>query len=197
LHLPEVTLSRPIVIHVLRPYANEDEYLAHEALSIDSKSMLLFEQPALPVDSEIVFDVQLGNGQKPIRAEAKVVGYVAATSEQPAGLRVRFKRFGAATKAFIDRAVSAGRASSLPVEPARASLRSSFSESPSALSVASSPPPSASGSPSETDAPELPVAGDLRNLNETSGIHQKALMPVAAPADREALLARLRERRAS
>src|SRR5882724_11899582 len=100
-------LSSPIVIHVLRPYANEDEYLAHERASIDAKSMLLIDQPALPAETPIVFDIQLANGQKPIRAEAKVIGYVAASAGNPAGLRVRFKRFGAATKAFIDRAVSA------------------------------------------------------------------------------------------
>src|SRR5690349_5633146 len=99
-------VSAPNVIHVVRPYASEDEYLAHEAWSIDARGMLLIDQGPLPADTPIVFDVQIQGGHKPIRAEAKVVGAVAATSSRPGGLRVRFKRFGTATKAFIDRAIA-------------------------------------------------------------------------------------------
>lgn len=106
-----------LVIHVLRPYASEEEYLANERFSIDSKSMLLIDQAPLPLETPIIFDVQLENGQKPIRAEAKVIGYVEPSPEKPGGLRVRFKRFGAATKAFIERAV---QARAQPERPSRA-----------------------------------------------------------------------------
>lgn len=170
-------MSSPIVIHVLRPYANEDEYLAHERSSIDSKSMLLIEQPALPAETPIVFDIQLANGHKPIRAEGKVIGYVAASADNPAGLRVRFKRFGAATKAFIDRAVSAPAAISVALAE-----RSAVPVEPSAVPVEAS---AVSGEPPLT--PRAP--------SETSGIHRKVL-PVSAPLDRDALLARLRGRKA-
>ena len=44
-------------------------------------------------ETAVVFDVCLSNGEKPIRAEGKVVAHEAN------GLRVRFKRYGAATKA--------------------------------------------------------------------------------------------------
>ncbi len=164
-------MSSPIVIHVLRPYANEDEYLAHERSSIDSKSMLLIDQPALPAETPIVFDIQLANGHKPIRAEGKVIGYVAASADNPAGLRVRFKRFGAATKAFIDRAISAPAGISVALAE-----RSAVRVEPSTVS----------GEP-----PVTPTAP-----SETSGIHRKGL-PVTAPLNRDALLARLRERKAS
>jgi hypothetical protein len=175
-------LSSPIVIHVLRPYANEDEYLARERSSIDSKSMLLIDQPALPVETQIVFDVQLANGHKPIRAEGKVIGYVEASARNPAGLRVRFKRFGAATKAFIDRAISAAPVISAP--PAE----------PPLISVTPAEPPPA---PFELSvSPTLPSATETESSSsETSGIHRKVL-PVSAPRDREALLARLRGRKA-
>src|SRR4051812_29191167 len=93
-----------MVIRVPRPYADEEEYLASERFSIDLKSMLLIDQPLLALDTLIVFEIQLENGQKPIRAEAKVIGNVAPTSETPGGVRVRFTRFGVATKAFIERA---------------------------------------------------------------------------------------------
>ncbi|HEY5372371.1 MAG TPA: hypothetical protein VIK01_01735 [Polyangiaceae bacterium] len=164
-------MSSPIVIHVLRPYANEDEYLAHERSSIDSKSMLLIDQPALPADTAIVFDVQLANGHKPIRAEGKVIGYADASANSPAGLRVRFKRFGAATKAFIDRAISAPVIAALPVIAAP-------SAAPSEVAVSAGAPPATAPASSEA-----------------SGIHRKVL-PVSVPRDRDALLARLRGRKA-
>jgi hypothetical protein len=167
-------LSSPIVIHVLRPYANEDEYLAHERSSIDSKSMLLIDQPALPAETPIVFDVQLTSGHKPIRAEAKVIGYVEASADNPAGLRVRFKRFGAATKAFIDRALAAP-----PV----------LTETPF---VSAAEPPAAP--PALSASAVAPPATESAS-SQTSGIHRKVL-PVSAPRDREALLARLRGRKA-
>jgi hypothetical protein len=46
-----------------------------------------------------------------------VIGAVAAQGGRPGGLRVRFKRFGAATKAFIDRAVNRGVMAERAPEP--------------------------------------------------------------------------------
>ncbi len=173
-------MSSPIVIHVLRPYASEDEYLAHERFSIEAKTMLLIEQPALPANTAVVFDVALTNGQKPIRAEGKVIGYVPANGANPGGLRVRFKRYGAATKAFIDRAVGASGAIDA-------------SETASGVSGASLAPEA------ETSASLLPEAepgASAVPVAESSGVHRKVALPVAAPLNREALLARLRDRRA-
>ena len=168
-------LSSPIVIHIQRPYANEEEYLAHERFSIEAKSMLLIDQPALPLDTAIVFDVTLDNGQKPIRAEAKVVGYVEPEGAQPGGLRVRFRRFGAATKAFIDRAVNGAPA---PVP----NTQLSHAAAEVAINVAA-------------PAPALVQTSDANEAEEASGIHRKTATRVAPPANREALLARLRGRR--
>jgi len=178
------------VIHVLRPYANEEEYLASERFSIDSKSMLLIDQPPLPVETPIVFDVQLENGQKPIRAEAKVIGHVAATADKPGGLRVRFKRFGAATKAFIDRAIV--RPSIVPataVEPA--------SERPVSIGPVPSLVPAATPVAAPSAAPPAELPGALMpapERRESSGIHRRPVTPVAAPVNREELLERLRTR---
>jgi hypothetical protein len=174
-------LSSTIVIHVLRPYATEEEYLANERFSIDSKSMLLIDQPPLPVETPIVFDVQLANGQKPIRAEAKVTGYVEPTADKPGGLRVRFKRFGAATKAFIDRAIAVPAVTVLVVESA----------------VSSRPAPSLVPAPvSQEPTLAQPALAPLRALDrrESSGIHRRPVVPVAAPVNREELLERLRGR---
>ncbi len=178
-------MPSPIVIHVLRPYANEDEYLERERTSIGSKSMLLIDQPALPVETAIVFDVALTNGQKPIRAEGKVLGYEAPSAASPGGLRVRFKRFGAATKAFIDRAVNGSAAAAVAPAVVPSLLPEAAEAPPAALPIVESPAPA----PAEA-RPE-------RSNDETSGVHRKAVLPVAAPLNREALLQRLRARRAS
>ncbi|MEI9950962.1 MAG: hypothetical protein WDO74_18795 [Pseudomonadota bacterium] len=172
-------MSSPIVIHIQRPYASEEEYLARERFSIDAKSMLLIDQPALALDTAIVFDVTLDNGQKPIRAEARVVGYVQPEGDRPGGLRVRFRRFGAVTKAFIDRAVNGA-----PPAAAAAPV----------LDVALTEP---ALNPAPAYAPSSIQTSEANEADETSGIHRKAVMPVAAPANREALLARLRGRRVS
>lgn len=171
-------MSGPIVIHIQRPYASEEEYLAHERFSIEAKSMLLIGEAALPLDTAIVFDVTLENGQKPIRAEAKVVGYVEPQGDRPGGLRVRFRRFGAATKAFIDRAVNGASA------PAAATPALDAPAELSRTAAAPAPPP-----------PPVIQTNNANEPDEASGIHRKTAKAVAAPPDREALLARLRGRR--
>ncbi|MEI9940529.1 MAG: hypothetical protein WDO69_25220 [Pseudomonadota bacterium] len=171
-------MSTPIVIHMQRPYASEEEYLEHERFSIEAKSMLLIDQPALPLDTAIVFDVTLTNGQKPIRAEAKVIGYLEPEGDRPGGLRVRFRRFGAATKAFIDRAVNGAVAA--PAEP-------STPVPNAATGIAHDVAPTHSDTPLQSKEPS--------ETDETSGIHRKTAAPVVVPANREALLARLRGRR--
>lgn len=179
-------MPSPIVIHVLRPYASEEEYLAAEGFSISPKSMLLIDQPPLPVDTAIVFDVSLSNGQKPIRAEGVVQGYVEASGEQPSGIRVRFKRYGAATKAFIDRARPTPAAS---LQPPAESSAVQLERSPEPVPVAQT----AHNAPERDDS--YTTRRDLSSA-ESSGVHRKAVRPVEPPLNREALLSRLRARRA-
>lgn len=182
-------MASSIVIHVLRPYASEEEYLEHEGSSIGSKSMLLIEQPPLPVDTTVLFEITLSGGQKPIRAEGKVLSYLEAEGDRPGGLRIRFKRFGAATKAFIDRAVALRgepRPSLLP--EAASALHSIVPAAAEAVSPALPAP----------DAPDAePAKPDELAAVEASGVHRRVVLPVAVPKDRDALLARLRGRRAS
>jgi hypothetical protein len=177
-------LPSPIVIHVLRPYASEEEYLAAERFSISPKSMLLIDQPPLPAETPIVFDVSLSNGQKPIRAEGIVVGYAEATGGQPCGVRVRFKRYGAATKAFIDRASA----------PPAASLHPQADSSTAQLAPAFPPAPAAQAVRNDTEHENNHASDHAREAVESSGVHRKAVRPVEPPLNREALLSRLRAR---
>jgi hypothetical protein len=183
---------------VFRPYASELEYLAAEAWSIDARSMLLIDAETLPPDTAVLFDVALSGGQKPIRAEGRVVGTVPAKGGRPGGLKVRFKRFGAATKAFIERAVQAQS------QPAA----SSQPEASSAPLAAPPPEPSRPSAP-EPDRASMPevrasmteierieqIAVAMSAAREPSGVRPRSPGPVPAPANREELLERLRRRR--
>lgn len=180
----------PLVVHVVRPYATEQEYLQEEAWSIDARSMLLVDVEPLPADTAVLFDIALADGHKPIRAEGRVVGAVAPDGARPGGLRIRFKRFGAATKAFIERAVKLKTAQG---EPERA--RQVGAERPSApegervslveierLSAVDLEPPSPAAAP--VAPPPEPE----------SGVTSRRPALVAAPPNRDELLARLRSR---
>ena len=176
-----------VVIHLTRPYANADEYLSREAWSIDTRSMVLVGQTELPTETDIVFDVTLADGSKPIRAEARVVGLVAPAEGRPGGLRVRFKRYGAATRAFVERA---------------AALRASDGEAPSPGSLR--PPASVRPGPSATPPPSVrPPAMPPWEEDKTSRFSRAMALAapmthrateVAAPTNRDVLLDRLRKR---
>lgn len=180
----------PALLHVVRPFGSEEEYLAAEAWTIDARGMLLVGERELATDTAVVFDVALSSGAKVIRAEGRVTGYVAPSDERAGGVRVRFRKFGAQTKAFIDRAVHARE------------------EQLSKALVSEPPPPSAGAAPANVTAPPVaPTSHDevpavaltsvpARDVspNERSGIHRRLGEPVAAPPNRNELLARLRER---
>jgi hypothetical protein len=186
-----------VTLHITRPYANVEEYLAAEAWSVDAHAMLLIDQPALDRDTAIIFDVTLADGSRPIKAEARVSRVVEPTGDRPGGLRVRFKRYSAPTKAFIDRAmqrVAQGLASPTVVsDPLAAAaplpeLASSVEHLPPAAALA--PVPAASRSFS---AVPVPQSGSDVPVNLAALRARNAAMP-EVPAQREYLLEKLRQR---
>jgi hypothetical protein len=184
----------PVVVHVVRPYSSEQDYLNAEAWSIDAKGMLLIDAEALPNDTTVLFDVALADGQKPIRAEGRVVGMSAPSGGRPGGMKVRFKRFGAATKAFIERAVkakqSAGEAKR-PSAPEAERPSAPEAERPSLVEIDRASMPEARASMTDLEALATPYSPPP----EPSGLRQRRPGPVAAPMNRDELLARLRSRR--
>lgn len=184
-------MAAPVVLHVTRPYDSEEAYLAAEAWTIDAKGMLLLGQARLDPETTVVFDVALANGKKVLRAEGRVANYVAPGDDRPGGLRVRFRRFAAQTKAFIDRAVAA--------RGQRLTSGASSHPPPSMRPPASVRPP-ANPAPALVEAAPAPAAkpaapSPVKATQERSGIHSRPGTPVSAPANREELLLRLRERR--
>jgi hypothetical protein len=190
-------VTTPVTLHITRPYANVEEYLAAEAWSVDAHAMLLIDQPPLDRDTAIIFDVTLADGSRPIKAEARVSRLVEPTGDRPGGLRVRFKRYSAPTKAFIDRAmqrVAQGLTSPTIVsDPLAAAaplpeLASSVEHLPPATSLAPVPPASASFS-----AVPVPQSGSDVPVNLAALRARNAAMP-EVPAQREYLLEKLRQR---
>jgi len=137
--------------------------------------MLLIDQPPLDKDTAIVFDVTLRDGSRPIKAEARVTRHVEAEGERPGGLRVRFKRYGAPTKAFIERAVAlVARGDSVPPAPMPA---------PSdPLAVAAAPPPELASSVEHVALPPPPLTLDLQDSAPTLMLDARAFRPVPAAA---------------
>ncbi len=195
----------PLVVHVQRPYATAEEYLEAEAWTIETRSMLLIDAAELPLDAAVLFDVSI-KGEKLIRAEGRVVAFVTPEGDTPGGLRVRFKRYGASTKAFIDRAVNFQKQRSEVVQASPPSL-----PEPSAPSVPEVVAPSivtsapvAAPSPAEPTGaftPEVrapsqppPASAGTQGIREPSGIHRRPLADGDVPQNRDELLARLRER---
>ena len=191
-------MTAPVTLHITRPYASVEDYLAAEAWTVDQHAMLLIDQPALERDTAIIFDVTLEDGSRPIKAEARVSRVIEPTGDRPGGLRVRFKRYSAPTKAFIDRAmqrVAQGLASpTVASDPQAAAaplpeLASSVEHLPPAAPVAVQPAPAApSFSPVPAPQSGADVPAGLAALRA-----RNAEMP-ETPAQREYLLEKLRQR---
>jgi hypothetical protein len=189
-----VSVSDPIVLHVIRPYANAEDYLRHEAWTMDARTMLLIGEADLPPGTQVTFDVTLGDGSRPIRAEARVLANVEPSGSRPGGVRVRFKRYGASTKTFIDRAIEMAERASL--RPPRATP-----EPPRPPTV---PPPRApSERPPGTAAASVVALAPM--LGASAGADRAALQgalraraatagELGVPGERELLLERLRQR---
>lgn len=193
----------PLVIHVQRPYATVEEYLEAEAWTIETRTMLLVDTAELPLDTAVLFDVSI-KGEKLIRAEGRVVAFVTPQGGTPGGLRVKFRRYGASTKAFIDRAVNFERQKneaaeappSLPEPPTLSTPEvvtpSLVTSSPVAAPTPPSVPEPVSAFTPEVRAPSQPPPSAKHE--QPSGIHRRPFADDDVPANRDELLARLRER---
>jgi hypothetical protein len=186
-------VSDPVLLRVLRPYSSADDYVAAESWTIDVKGMLLVNEPAYPPGTPVRFDVTLSNGEKVIRAEGTVVRHVAARADRPGGLQVRFKRFGGSTKAFIDR-VAAARAGER--RPPRMTLPSLTELSDPAIKELPSDPRASITSLTPELASLAPLPPGVARASGTPVARLRARRPgpIAAPADRDGVLGRLRHR---
>lgn len=205
--------TEPVVLHFVRPYANVEDYLAAEAWTLDARSMILVGETGLAPDTAIIFDVTLGNGTRPIKAEARVLGPVEPHDGKPGGVRVRFRRYGAPTKAFIERAmayvatgVDSGPPPPGPPEPSSPGLSAPDASAPlhaAPVAEAAMAPGTLQATISYTTSVTASdgVSGAGRSGADNSAAVLAALrrrgdhMP-ETPANREYLLEKLRQRSA-
>ncbi len=171
----------PLLLRLIRPYGDEKSFVAGEGWTLTRTTMVLVDQGPIDEGTLVRFDVVLQNGRRLIRAEGTVIGFEPATGERPGGTRVRFRRFGASTKDFIDRVVAARR---------RGDGSQDVDEGSSP--VAADAPERSSPRASLPGTPALGSAVD--DAEGGSGVRRSLPRVVAAPPHREDLLARLRER---
>ncbi len=210
--LLESMAADPVVLRIVRPYASAEEYLAAEAWSVDARAMLLIGEAPLPADTAIVFEVMLKDGSRPIKAEARVSGAVEAKDGRPAGLRVRFRRYGASTKAFIERAMAFAAGGSLDASSGPAANAAEASGPGTSSPEASAPIHLAPDAPQPIQlTPEAPAlvraSPELseRTASPSGRAEPRALLAALraraagapeTPANREYLLEKLRQRNA-
>lgn len=165
-------MTAPLIIRVVRPYRTVDEYLDAEGSTIDKRGMLLVGAAPVEAGTVIRFMVSLESGEPLLKAEGEVRRHVEPQPGCRGGLQVRFKRFGASTKEFLERAATHRRGPLGPTE--------------------------LDSSPLSARKPEVPDRSSPRAVAEPRrGTSEPCPSPASrpsVPADREALLARLRTR---
>ena len=209
-------MTEPLAIRINRPYADIDAFIAAESWTVDTRYVVLIDQDEIPKNTLVRFEIVLENGVKAIRAEARVSGPIAATEERPAGLRVRLKRIGAATKKVIDRAVEYKKAqqaeisttaSDQPAEkkgesrkkrkrrtsrPKLKAQKKTTKSTKSKTDKAESPPPAKAEDKKAEAAKAVP--SDSQARADLAALRSRDPKTVAPPENRDELLERLRSR---
>jgi hypothetical protein len=218
-------VADPVVLRVVRPYASDADLLGAEGWTITMKRIVLIGARPLKRGTIVQVELVLKTGEKVLRAEGKVIGMAKARSDRPKGLEVRLKRYGAATKRFLERAAQAAKEeeSQTPAEESPPRSAPEVDSPAESNEIASSPSHSLAPEADDEDAEaelvsqvenelvsqvdvlddepitdvdvlghENAAAGDATSPDsDLSGVRVRVVEP---PADREALLERLRER---
>jgi hypothetical protein len=125
----------PVAIRIMRPYADEHEFLARELDTLTRTSIVLLGAPQRPQGVVLRFEVALASGAPLVRGEGRVVAFKERVFEDLAGLTLRFTRLDSRSKALVDRAAAMRDARSRPPPP------------PRAASAPPAPPPTKNASP--------------------------------------------------
>lgn len=189
------------VIRHERPYDSEDAFIEAEGWTLRQKGMVLVGHAELPVDTPVRCYVTLATGVTLVKAEGVVTGFLEASGERPAGLEVKFRRIASETQKLIRRATRRDQAT-----PARAQqyslldLELESTSEPEQGPVSIDTPPVASERAEEPSPPPPPPAAAAPAPvygGSVEALRARRPGPVAAPANRNELLGRLRERRRS
>jgi hypothetical protein len=191
-------------LRITRPYPSLDAYLEGDAWTVERSDMLLIGVEGVGPGTSVEFEIVLTSGETVVKGEGRAVETLAPRNGRPGGLKLRFRKLEGSSKATLKRALEVQKrekAKSSPVaseeppkaEPANREAPKAEPAKVEAVAPKAAPPP-APAEPAEA-APE-PPNGELRKTSaEPSGVRHRVAGPVAPPANRDALLARLRGRR--
>ena len=182
----------PPTVRITRPWGSEKEFIEGDLAFLGRTAILLPNAAARDVGELIRFEIVLSTGTPVFRGEGHVVAHHAPGGAKPPGLEVRFTRIDARSKLILDR-----------VRERRTALVRSGSIPPPAL-VSQAPPMGLSQPPPPVILSQMPVSlrdtGSFRSVPPRSSETEAAVRrarergPVPAPANREEILGRLRER---
>jgi hypothetical protein len=149
-----VSDARPptqVAIRIVRPYANEDEFLTNELETVGKTSIILIGAHPRPAGIILRFEVTLASGATILRGEGRVLAHKERAFRGQPGLSLRFTRLDPKSKALVDRAVAMREARLSGEAP---SMRPSAPSSPPnvAPSVVPSVAPNAAPSVAPADA---------------------------------------------
>ncbi len=181
----------PVAIRITRPYDSEDELVKHELETISRTGVVLVGAQPRPEGVILRFELALASGAPVLRGEGRVIGYKSAVVGSEPGLAVRFTRLDSKSKALVDwvAAIREMRRSVPPPPP--------ISDAEAAVPAPAPPPPE------PVSVPEIPIAAASSSEVLPASAPEPAPPPppppqptIARAMDREAVLARLRERAA-
>jgi hypothetical protein len=196
-----------VALKLVRPYETEADYLASEAWTISRKSLLLLGQAPLPDGTGVRCQVTLRGGAKLIEAEGVAAGYIESRDDRPGGLKLKLSRMSPATQKLIQRALGARAKSATPASapehpapehpaPEHSAPEHSAPEHSAPEHSAprySAPRHSAPAGASVSRAPNVELGSD-RRARALGELGARRSVHVDVPANRDALLARLRQR---
>ncbi len=188
-------MREPSTLRIERPYSSVSAYLEGDAWTVDRSDMLLVGVSGVAAGTPLKFEIVLSDGTSVVSGEGRMGDPVAAVGDRPGGTRIRFRQLDAASKGLLRRALNqrkrgaATPANGVPDEPQRAEAASAEN---AGRPEESAPLPKAPGVTSVARSRAEPPQDDL-----TSGVRHRITATITAPGNREALLDRLRERRAA
>lgn len=110
-------MSEPVVLRVVRPYDNADDFIRAEGWTLSRRGALLLDQDPLEPETPVRFAIALATGERLVLAEGIVVSVLQPNERRPGGLKVRFTRCGSSTKSFIERVLQSNGSSTQSLVP--------------------------------------------------------------------------------
>lgn len=96
----------PVAIRLVRPYENEDQFLANELETVGKTSVILIGAHPRPTGVILRFEVTLAGGATVLRGEGRVLAHKENAFRGQPGLALRFTRLDPKSKALVDRATA-------------------------------------------------------------------------------------------